>query len=142
VARRFVGIVDMGGKSGGPVVRLPKAEVDEGRQRLGDFIWYAAIALIGVVALLKAVRFVFSEVNAAEVGHVVLLGFFTFLRVGILIAIASLIWVPIGIYVGLRPRVASVVQPVAQFLAAFPVNLIYPIVVSSIVLGRLTPDIW
>jgi NitT/TauT family transport system permease protein len=50
--------------------------------------------------------------------------------------------VPIGIYVGLRPRVASVVQPIAQFLAAFPVNLIYPIVVSGIVLGRLNPNIW
>src|SRR3569833_2004877 len=42
----------------------------------------------------------------------------------------------------MRPRVASVVQQIAQFLAAFPVNLIYPIVVSSIVLGRLNPDIW
>jgi NitT/TauT family transport system permease protein len=91
---------------------------------------------------LKAVRFVFSEVSPAEVGHVVLLGFVTFLRVGVLIAVASAIWVPIGIYVGLRPRVASVVQPIAQFLAAFPVNLIYPIVVSSIVLGNLNPDIW
>jgi NitT/TauT family transport system permease protein len=64
------------------------------------------------------------------------------LRVGILIAIASLIWVPIGVYVGLRPRVADIVQPIAQFLAAFPVNLIYPIVVSGIVLGKLNPDIW
>jgi NitT/TauT family transport system permease protein len=142
VARLFLGVLNIGGKSGAPVVVRPKSEVDEGRRRLGDFIWYATIALIGVVALLKAVRFVFSEISTAEVAHVVLLGFFTFLRVGILIAIASLIWVPIGIYVGMRPRVASVVQPIAQFLAAFPVNLIYPIVVSSIVLGRLNPDIW
>jgi len=60
----------------------------------------------------------------------------------VLIAIASLIWVPIGVWVGLRPRVASVVQPIAQFLAAFPANLFFPIVVSAIVLLRLTPDIW
>jgi NitT/TauT family transport system permease protein len=91
---------------------------------------------------LKAVRFVFAEINLAEVGHVAVLGLLTFLRVGVLIGIASLIWVPIGVYVGLRPRVATVVQPIAQFLAAFPVNLIYPIVVSGIVLLKLSPDIW
>jgi NitT/TauT family transport system permease protein len=142
VSRLFVGFLNLGAKSRKPLVIKPRAAVRDGSKRLGDFIWYTAIALVGVVALLKAVQFVFSEIALAEVGHVVLLGFLTFLRVGILIAIASLIWVPIGVYVGMRPRVASVVQPVAQFLAAFPVNLIYPIVVSGIVLWKLSPDIW
>ena len=35
------------------------------------------------------------------------LGFITMLRVMVLIAIASLIWTPIGIYVGLRPRLTA-----------------------------------
>jgi NitT/TauT family transport system permease protein len=142
VSRLFVGFLNLGAKSRKPLVIKPRAALRDGSKRLGDFIWYAAIALLGVIALLKAVQFVFAEIALAEVGHVVLLGFLTFLRVGILIAIASLIWVPIGVYVGMRPRVASVVQPVAQFLAAFPVNLIYPIVVSGIVLWKLSPDIW
>jgi NitT/TauT family transport system permease protein len=142
MSRLFVGFLNLGSKSRKSLVIKPRLAVRDGSQRLGDFIWYATIALVGVVALLKAVQFVFSEIALAEVGHVVLLGFLTFLRVGILIAIASLIWVPIGVYVGMRPRVASVVQPVAQFLAAFPVNLIYPIVVSGIVLWKLSPDIW
>ena len=55
------------------------------------------------------------------------------LRVMVLIALASLIWTPIGIYVGLRPRLTRVVQPVAQFLAAFPANILFPLVVSLIV---------
>src|SRR6202035_5409174 len=42
----------------------------------------------------------------------------------------------------MRPHVASIVQPIAQFLAAFPANLLFPIVVSGIVLLRLNPDIW
>ena len=54
----------------------------------------------------------------------------------------QLIWVPIGVWVGLRPRVANMVQPVAQFLAAFPANLLFPLVVSVIVACRLDPDIW
>ena len=142
VARVFLGVLNIGGRSRFVAIRPHAAGEDPPGGRLGDIAWYAVIALIGIVALMKAVRFVFAEVSPAEVGHVVLLGFLTFLRVGVLIAIASLIWVPIGIYVGLRPRVASIVQPIAQFLAAFPVNLIYPIVVSSIVLGKLNPDIW
>jgi len=81
-------------------------------------------------------------VHAAEIGRVILLGLLTLLRVAVLIALASLIWVPIGVWVGLRPRVASIVQPIAQFLAAFPANLLFPIVVSGIVLLRLNPDIW
>jgi NitT/TauT family transport system permease protein len=142
VSRLFVGFLNLGSKSRKPLVIRPRVYVDDGSGRLGDFIWYAAIALLGIIALLKAVQFVFTDVTLREVGHVAALGFLTFLRVGILIAIASLIWVPIGIYVGMRPRVATVVQPIAQFLAAFPVNLIYPIVVSGIVLWKLNPDIW
>jgi len=142
VSRLFVGFLNLGSKSRKPLVIRPRVYVDDGSGRLGDFIWYAVIALVGIIALLKAVQFVFAEITLTEVRHVALLGFLTFLRVGILIGIASLIWVPIGIYVGMRPRVATVVQPIAQFLAAFPVNLIYPIVVSGIVLWKLNPDIW
>ena len=142
VSRLFIGFLNLGSKSRKPLVIRPRVYVDDGSGRLGDFIWYAAIALVGIIALLKAVQFVFTDITLREVGHVAALGFLTFLRVGILIGIASLIWVPIGIYVGMRPRVATVVQPIAQFLAAFPVNLIYPIVVSGIVLWRLNPDIW
>ena len=53
-------------------------------------------------------------------------GFLTLTRVIVLIALASLIWVPIGVWIGLRPRVAERVQPIAQFLAAFPANVLFP----------------
>ncbi|HEX2322104.1 MAG TPA: hypothetical protein VHJ18_24245 [Streptosporangiaceae bacterium] len=60
----------------------------------------------------------------------------------VLIAVASVIWVPIGVWVGLRPGLARIVQPVAQFLAAFPANLLFPVAVSAIVAFALNPDIW
>ncbi|HEV2702987.1 MAG TPA: ABC transporter permease subunit [Steroidobacteraceae bacterium] len=66
----------------------------------------------------------------------------TMVRVFVFIAIASLIWVPIGVWVGLRPNVVAYVQPVAQFMAAFPAQLLFPFVVSFIVRWKLTPDIW
>jgi NitT/TauT family transport system permease protein len=70
------------------------------------------------------------------------LGFITLARVAILVAIASAIWVPIGVWLGLRPSVAERAQPVAQFLAAFPANVLFPVVVVIIVSLGLNPDIW
>jgi NitT/TauT family transport system permease protein len=107
-----------------------------------DLVWYGALLVIGVAAVIKTMIFVLQEVPPGEIGHVVGLGFITLARVAVLIALASLIWVPIGVWVGLRPRVASIVQPIAQFLAAFPANLLFPIVVSAVVTLKLLPDIW
>jgi NitT/TauT family transport system permease protein len=119
--------------------RRPSAQSNS---RLGDVLWYLLITLIGGGALWKTVTFVLSGVPAGEIGHVLVLGLITLLRVVVLIAIASLIWVPIGVAIGLRPKVARIAQPVAQFLAAFPAILFFPVVVSGIVLLQLNPNIW
>ena len=61
----------------------------------------------------------------------------------ILIVLASLIWVPIGVTIGLRPKLAEKIQPVAQFLAAFPANLLFPVaVVISSCVSISAPNIW
>jgi len=52
------------------------------------------------------------------------------------------VWTPIGVWIGLRPKVAERVQPIAQFLAAFPVNLLYGAVVSAIIAWRLDPNVF
>ncbi|HLY51901.1 MAG TPA: ABC transporter permease subunit, partial [Steroidobacteraceae bacterium] len=121
---------------------LPGRAASLWRARWIDFLWYGLLVLLGIAALWKAAHFVRGEVPAAEIGRVLLYGVFTMARVAILIALASLVWVPIGVWVGLRPGVANIVQPIAQFLAAFPANLFFPFVFSAIVLFKLTPDIW
>ena len=109
-----------------------------GLERLFD------IALLGVAALaaLWVVAFIRESVDPAEIGRVFLLGLITAVRVLILIVIASLIWVPIGVAVGLRPRLADRVQPIVQFAAAFPANLFFPAAVVLILHFRLNPEIW
>ena len=94
-------------------------------QRCADALWYGGLVAVGLVALWKTVTFVHGDVPVGEIGRVILFGFITLRRVAVLIAIASLIWVPIGVWVGMRPRAASIVQPIAQFLAAFPANLFF-----------------
>ncbi len=105
-------------------------------------LWNGAVIALAMLALYEVLRFATEDVSAADVGTTLLLGLATLARVVVLIAIASLIWVPIGVWVGTRPHVAERVQPVAQFLAAFPANLLFPIMVSAIVALHLNPNIW
>jgi NitT/TauT family transport system permease protein len=99
-------------------------------------------AALAVAASWQIVGFAVGGITLADVGTTILLGFATLARVIVLIAVATVIWVPIGVWVGVRPRAAGWVQPVAQFLAAFPANLLFPIVVSGIVAWKLNPNIW
>ena len=78
----------------------------------------------------------------SDVWTAVVDGFYTLIRVVVLIALASLIWVPIGVWIGLRPSIAEKVQPLAQFLAAFPANILFPAAVVLIIHFGLNPNIW
>ena len=104
--------------------------------------WDALVAALVLFALWRLVSFIHTEVGWGEAAHVFKLGLFTLTRVLVLIAVASLIWVPIGVWIGLNPRIAGRVQAVAQFLAAFPSNLVFPVAVLFIVKFQLNPDLW
>ena len=110
--------------------------------RILDAIWLLVLATVLVWALRKIAVFVASELHWADVAQALLLGLFTLLRVVILIALATLVWVPTGVWLGLRPAWARRAQPLAQFLAAFPANLLFPPFVLFIVHFALNPDIW
>ena len=112
------------------------------RPTIVDVLWFIAIAAAAVFAAWKTIVFVAGGVGWGDVLDAVKLGLFTLTRVVVLIAIASLIWVPIGVEVGLRPHLAEKIQPLAQFLAAFPANLLFPVFVVAIVHFDLNPDIW
>lgn len=83
-----------------------------------------------------------AEISIAEVGWVGVLGLLTLLKVIILIILASLIWIPVGVWIGLNPRLTRWVQPFIQFLAAFPCNLLYPFFTIGIITLHLNPTIW
>jgi NitT/TauT family transport system permease protein len=102
------------------------------------------IALLALAALAGwwIVDFIRSAVALSEIGWVFVLGLITAVRVLLLIGVASLIWVPIGVWIGLHPRVADKAQPIVQFLAAFPANLFFPMAVVLILRFQLNTEIW
>ena len=126
---------------GRPVGRV--ANVAAPRSRVGDAVFFALVAVVVGFAVWKVFEYVASNnVGFADLGAAVGLGFITLVRVMVLIALASLVWVPVGVWIGLRPVWARRIQVLAQFLAAFPANLLFPIFVVVIVRFHLTPDIW
>jgi len=111
-------------------------------KRSFDLFWVSLIVVAVVVGLWHIVAVLIKNTPLHEALQVGGLATITMLRVFILIALASVIWVPIGVWVGMRPRAAQIVQPIAQFMAAFPANLLFPIAVYGIVRWKLNPDIY
>ena len=115
---------------------------DTPRRRSFDGLWVALLVLVLVLGLWHLVAGLIAETSLHEALYVCGLACITMLRVFVLIALASLVWVPVGIWVGMRPRVAEIVQPIAQFMAAFPANLLFPLAVYGIAVWKLNPDIF
>jgi NitT/TauT family transport system permease protein len=110
--------------------------------RWGDAAWALCLLALTAYLLSRVGAYVYASESLPEVGHVFVLGLITLVRVAVLIVVASAIWVPVGVAIGLRPALAGKVQPIAQFLAAFPANLLFPVFVVVIVAWHLDPDIW
>lgn len=111
-------------------------------ERTITLLYNVIMFIVGLSALVFVGNYIAHHISFDEIRHVFLLGLITACRVFILIILCSLIWVPIGVWIGLKPRVAQICQPLAQLLAAFPANLLYPFIVVFIVTYHLSPNIW
>jgi NitT/TauT family transport system permease protein len=107
-----------------------------------EIIWYSSITLMVATSLWLLLHFILKHISSHELIHVLFLGFVTALRIITIILIASIIWIPIGVFIGLNRRIAEWVQPIAQFLAAFPANVLFPVAVILILRYHLNIDIW
>ncbi|MDP1603508.1 MAG: ABC transporter permease subunit [Legionella sp.] len=117
-------------------------EVNGRRQKHIDWLWNTLLLLAIVSGGWLLGEFILAELKVSDILHVMLLGAATGTRVIVLIIISSLIWIPVGVWIGLRPRIAQKIQPVIQFVAAFPANLFYPLFVIAIVQFHLSVEIW
>lgn len=130
-----------------PLDKLPRLvrirfQVSEGLSRAIDRVWLALVAAACVAGIAQLSNFIGSTLGLDDVVSVFSQGLATLVRVAVLIVFASVLWVPIGVWIGLNPRWAERLQPVAQLLAAFPANVLFPFAVIAIVALKLNPDIW
>jgi len=110
--------------------------------RIVEIIWWLGIALLTLAIYYKLHEFCSNHLTLSDLKETIILGSITGLRVLVLLMLVSIIWVPVGIYIGLNPKLSNKVQPVIQLLTAIPANLYYPIFVVAIVNFNLNHDIW
>lgn len=110
--------------------------------RVIDVVWIMAVAALALYAAWQTVTFVAGSLSFTDLFDAMGLTLLTMVRVIVLLTLASLIWVPVSVWVGLRPAIAERVQPAAQFLAAFPANVVFPIAVIGILHFHLHADVW
>ena len=112
------------------------------KQRVLDGLWNFLLLVLLLCAGYILSNYIFAELNILELLHVMFLGAVTGLRVIVLIILSSLVWIPVGVWLGQRPAIAQKAQAIIQFFAAFPANLFYPLFVIAIVKWHLSVEIW
>jgi NitT/TauT family transport system permease protein len=102
--------------------------VSSARQRAGDIAFAAAVGGLVAYGAYELLHFIASSrgVGLGQIPHCFALGAVTFGRVVVLVVFATLVWVPVGVWIGMNPRVARLAQPVVQVLASFPANFLFP----------------
>lgn len=107
-----------------------------------DILWLVVVCFSLIGSVLFLTTYLYASVSIATIINIFFLGTLTAIRVLVLIILATLVWVPLGIWIGLKPKLTAYIQPLGQFLAAFPANILFPIFVIVIVKYDLNPDIW
>jgi NitT/TauT family transport system permease protein len=110
------------GRDGAPATVAPA------RQRTGDIVFGVLVAAAVAFGAYEGLHYIATTPGAGldEIPHCFALGAATFARVCVLLVFATLVWVPVGVWIGLNPRVARLAQPIVQVLASFPANFVFP----------------
>lgn len=107
-----------------------------------EILWWCVVTYYSCWLFIALYKLCIDSISMSEVYNIINLGFITAMRVMGLAILSSIIWVPIGIFIGLRPKIASFVQPLNLFLTSIPANIYYPLFVIMILHFNLNKDIW
>jgi len=90
-------------------------------------------ALIAVAYATVGMSAMLVTLSRSEVWEIVRGAGATFLRVEATLVLAALWTVPVGILVGLRPKLSAALQPIAQIAASVPATALFPVVLLALV---------
>lgn len=96
------------------------------QRKLGDLVFNIVMAVLILGLAAQMLYFVATRTGLQEFATAGALGALTFARVAVLIFVSSLIWVPVGVYIGMNTKISRIMQPVVQILASFPANFVFP----------------
>ncbi len=103
------------------------------RRRAGDIVFAVLVAALILWGAFEMFTYISNTVGLAQIPAAFGLGLVTFGRVLILLVAATIVWVPIGVWIGMNPRVSRFAQPIVQVLASFPANFLFPLVTAALI---------
>jgi NitT/TauT family transport system permease protein len=115
--------VQNSGSHTGPVSKLRKALA----------LALSAVALLGILYAVVRMVVMLAALSQQEIRNILWGTGATFLRVEFTLLLAGLWTVPAGVFIGLRPRLAAFVQPLAQIAASVPAIALFPILVLVLI---------
>ena len=115
--------------------------VSRSRERTGDVFFAGVLAVLVAYGAWQALGYVHATTGLGEFGYAFALGAATFARVMFLVAVATVIWVPVGVWIGMSPKVTRFAQPIVQILAGFPANFLFPFATAVFVAWHLSLDV-
>jgi NitT/TauT family transport system permease protein len=91
------------------------------------------VALGGLLYAVAKMTAILATLSRPEVHSIFWGAGATFLRVEFTLFVAGLWTVPVGVFVGLRPKLAAIAQPIAQIAASVPATALFPIVLLVLI---------
>jgi NitT/TauT family transport system permease protein len=92
-----------------------------------------AVAVVAVVFAIAKMGALLATLSRSDLGIILRGGGATFLRVEVSLLLAGLWTIPVGVFVGLRPRLAAIAQPIAQIAASVPATALFPILLLFLI---------
>jgi NitT/TauT family transport system permease protein len=100
-------------------------------------LWMGRVLTIAVFVVLVYIAIkmlaLVATVSRSDAGAILAGAGATFLRVEGTLVLAGLWTIPLGVYIGLRPRLAAIAQPIAQVAASVPATALFPIVLLVLI---------
>lgn len=90
-------------------------------------------ALIGVAYATVKIAIMLSGLSRPEITSIARGAGATFLRVEVALVLAAMWTIPVGVFIGLRPKVAAVLQPIAQIAASVPATALFPVILLILI---------
>jgi NitT/TauT family transport system permease protein len=115
--------------------------VSAARRRTGDIVFALVVSALVALGAWRMLAYVDHGTGLGEFGHAALLGLATFARVVVLLVVGTVIWVPVGVWIGMNPKVTRIAQPVVQVLASFPANFLFPFATLALIKTGISLDV-
>ncbi|MCP1211681.1 ABC transporter permease subunit [Acetobacter okinawensis] len=120
---------------------VQEQKLDEGHAQYGRIASGVSLAVVALAVVL-AWPHLHLGYELSAVSTVVLYGGMTGLRVFVMVGLASLIWIPVGVWLGLRSSHAGRARRLVQYCTIFPANLFFPLGAAGLAACPFVPAYW